>query len=136
MGMPVIEEVSRAAGRELQRLSDLCEELIVAYPRVGVLGLTYKPNVAIREESQGLALINALSHLGNISAHDPALCNSDLDGFVSRADLLVLMTCWPEYQTLREMDLSGKCVIDMWGYLDGIDCDHYIRFGEGSNALV
>jgi len=137
MEMPVIEQVSHAADRELQRLADLCESLMLDYyPRVGILGLTYKPGVNLHEESQGEALFNALAHLGQIDAHDPVLSNTDLAAFVERHDLLVLMTCWPEYRALEEMDLSGKCVLDMWGYLYELNCDEYVRFGKGSDALV
>jgi UDPglucose 6-dehydrogenase len=131
MGTFVIAEVGRAADRELHRLADFCQRLMLDYPRVGVLGLAYKPGVNLREESQGTALIDALAHLGVIDAHDPVLCRGDLPAFVARHDLLVLMTCWPEYEALQEMDLSGKCVVDMWGYLDGIECCEYIRFGKG-----
>jgi len=138
METSVIETVSRAANRELGRLADLVEGLMADYPHVGILGLTYKPGVALREESQGGALFNALAHLGGVDAHDPAICNVDLGAFVRRNDLLVLMTCWAQYRQLEDMDLSGKCVIDMWGWLDGgkLNCDRYVRFGEGPDALV
>ena len=131
----VIEEVSRAADRELRRLEGICVNLMGDYKRVGILGLAYKPGATFGER-QGATLHAMLDFSGEISAHDPAILPGDLGAFVVRSDLLVLMTCWPEYQKLREMDLSGKCVIDMWGYLDGIDCDRYVRFGEGSDALV
>ena len=138
MDLRVIEEVSRGAGHELERLVDLCEALMVDYPRVGILGLTYKPGVSISEESQGGALFEALSHLGRIGTHDPALCNHDLAAFVRRHDLLALMTCWDCYRSLQEMDLAGKCVLDMWGFLDPdrLSCERYVRFGEGPDAVV
>jgi UDPglucose 6-dehydrogenase len=136
--MAITEEVSRAADRELRRLADLCEGLMAYYPRVGILGLAYKPGVDVRDASQGQALFNTLIYLGEIDAHDPVLCKKDLDVFVANQDLLILMTCWPEYRALQEIDLSGKCIVDMWGYLDPdvLNCDRYVRFGEGSNALV
>jgi len=138
MDMPIIEQVSHAAKTELCRLADLCEALMADYPRIGILGLTYKPGIAIREESQGGALFNALAHLGDIGAHDPALCKVDLAAFVRRHDLLVLMTCWNEYRTLEGLDLADKCVVDMWGFLDEskLSCDCYVRFGEGPDAMV
>ena len=131
--MPIIESVSRAAGGELARLADLCERLMADYPRVAILGLTYKPGVSIVDEGQGGALFNALSHLAMIDAHDPGVCQKDIGGVVANADLLVLMTCWPEYEALETMDLAGKCAIDMWGFLDEgrLNCQRYIRFGDG-----
>ena len=127
----VIEEVSRAANRELQRLANLCERLMVDYPRVGILGLAYKPGMSVCGESQGQMLFDALIHKGGIDAHDPIMCKKHLATFVADHDLLVLMTCWKEYKRLEALDLAGKCIVDMWGFLDGIDCDRYIRFGKG-----
>ena len=131
--MPIIESVSRAAGGELARLADLCERLMEDYPRVAILGLTYTPGVSIVDEGQGDALFNALSHLAIIDAHDPGVCQKDSGKVVAGADLLVLMTGWPEYEALETMDLAGKCVIDMWGFLDEgrLNCQRYIRFGDG-----
>jgi len=138
MELRIIEEVSHAAERELEGLADLCEALMVDYPRVGILGLTYKPGVSILEESQGQALYEVLAHLDNIDMHDPAVCNWDLNDFVRANDLLVLMTCWDCYRSLQEMDLAGKCVLDMWGFLDSdrLSCERYVRFGEGPDAVV
>jgi len=137
MATPIIEQVSRAAGRELQRLADLCETLMADYPRVGILGMAYKPG-ATCGESQGKALFDALVHLGSIDAHDPVLCKKDLGTFVAECDLLVLMTCWKEYQGLHEMDLTGKCVVDMWGFFnpDLLTCDRYVRFGKGPECMI
>ncbi len=136
MGTFVIAEVGRAADRELHRLNDLCRRLAVDYPRVGILGLTYKPGVNLSEESQGLALYATLAHLGKVDTHDPELAPSDLALFMDEHDLLVLMTCWSDYRRLYGMDLSGKCIVDMWGYLDGIECDRYIRFGKGPECTI
>jgi UDPglucose 6-dehydrogenase len=132
MGTPIARQVSHLQKLQLSRLADLIEDLVPDYPRVGILGLTYKPGVDIMEESQGMALAEALEHVANVGTHDPSLKGMDVPTFAQAKDLLVLMTCWPEYKKLEKMDLSGKCVVDMWGFLEGLDCKRYVRFGCGS----
>lgn len=108
---------------------------------VGVLGLTYKPGVDIIEESQGLHLAERLGERGMaVRTHDPSVLDpvrerqvDSLSDLVAWADMLVLMTCWPEYRALLEMDLGGKITLDMWGFLEelGERPILYYRFGEG-----
>ena len=99
---------------------------------VGILGLTYKPGVNIIEESQGLALARLIGSHVSVLTYDPAIeTESDLEGLVAASDLIVLMTCWPEFKQLEEMDMEGKIVLDMWGWLSPgkLNCE-YIRFGK------
>jgi UDPglucose 6-dehydrogenase len=98
---------------------------------VGVLGLSYKPDTAVVEESQGLALVGRLLDLGRrVIVYDPeailaaqhALRRS-FDAAASAADcvqrssLVVVMTPWPEF---------GRIPIDAYrrstGRLTVIDC--------------
>lgn len=103
---------------------------------VGILGIAYKPGVSITEESQGLALVDAL--IGReIFAYDPMvdhkfLSVDSLIRLVKSSHTLVIMTPWPEFKQLEKMNLEGKLVIDVWGMLDedNLNCD-YIRLGEG-----
>ena len=107
---------------------------------VGILGLAYKPGVDIAEESQGMELADLLEQRGvSVYTHDPViedrapLRQRRWGWFVECCDILVLMTCWPEYRALVDMDLEGKIVLDMWGFLEELGETHalYYRFGEG-----
>lgn len=107
---------------------------------VGILGLAYKPGVDIIEESQGMELARRLEkrHVP-VYTHDPVVRDPrstrqrDLRCLVHWSNILVLMTCWPEYRALLDMDLSGKIVLDMWGFLEELDEAPvlYYRFGKG-----
>ncbi len=98
---------------------------------IGVLGLSYKPDTAVVEESQGLALVERLLDLGRrVMIYDPQAIPSaqralrrPIDAASSAADcverssLVVVMTPWPEF---------GRIPIDAYrrsaGRLTVIDC--------------
>jgi UDPglucose 6-dehydrogenase len=78
---------------------------------VGVLGLSYKPDTAVIEESQGVALVERLLDLGRrVIVFDPlaipaarAAFRRPVEAAASAADcvqhssLVVIMTPWPEF---------------------------------------
>ena len=101
---------------------------------VTILGLTYKPGVDIVEESAGGALKQALDSRGcRTFTYDPAVTEShDLAAAVSASGTCVLMTPWPEFKEVENMDLSAKTIIDVWGFFDPekLDCRRYLRVGE------
>ena len=99
---------------------------------IGVLGLSYKPDTAVVEHSQGLALVERLLDSGRrVVAYDPkalrqaqAELRGSFDDAVSaeacvRASaLVVLMTPWPEFRAIpaTAFERSGGRlpVIDCW----------------------
>jgi len=95
---------------------------------IGILGLAYKPGVSILKESQGLALCKTLVATAGHYAllWDPSLANADLKRVVGDSDVLVLMTCHPELQCLRDMDLEGKVLIDCWNFAPPTNARHVI----------
>jgi len=110
---------------------------------VGILGLTYKPGVTMLAGSPGLDLAKWICGWRpdlRILAYDPAIptgdsieCAPALARLVEDSDALALMTCWPEFKALEGMDMAGKFLLDMWGFLDekGLKDCRYVRFGEG-----
>jgi len=109
---------------------------------VGILGVAYKPGVNLTVGSQSEQLANDIYGMWpdcRIIAYDPMVKASQvvdilpLEEVVRQSDVLVLMTCCPEFRQVEEMDVSGKTVVDMWGYLGEsrlTDC-RYVRFGKG-----
>jgi UDPglucose 6-dehydrogenase len=99
---------------------------------VGVLGLAYKPDTYVVEESQGLALVGRLLDLGHhVVAYDPkALSAAQLalrrpfESAASAADcvraasLVVVMTPWPEFGEIPQDAFSRigsrLPVVDCW----------------------
>lgn len=116
-------------------LRTLHEQVLASNPNavVAVLGLAYKENTHSVKNSPALALIE---HLGPwpLQVYDPVVpaqkaqhpnCSgkaSALDA-ARGADVLVVMTPWPQFRTLDApqiaQQLRGKVVIDPYRVLDG-----------------
>ena len=101
---------------------------------VAILGLTYKTETNVTEESAGMALLNNLSDLCSVRIFDPSvmdleyiavdpqtaitnisLCNT-VNNCIDGADVIVIATPWPEFHGLQ---ISHPCyVFDCWRILD------------------
>lgn len=118
--------------RQIARILHLAEE---AEPRRGtrisVLGLSYKPDTNVVEESQGVEVCKELSRLGyEVHAHDPAAIenarmvlgpsvkfSATAEEAIRESEVCILMTPWNEYKTLRPSLLKGRTVVDVWRIL-------------------
>lgn len=134
------------------RLQNVIQNAARPGSRVAILGLSYKPNTPVIEESQGLALAAALSDAGyNVSVTDPEAMSSlpaelparviraeSAEAAVKDADVSVIMTAWEAYRELPG-SLFGKgtkaqTVIDPWRIIRTEELDpsvRYIRLGKG-----
>jgi UDPglucose 6-dehydrogenase len=100
---------------------------------VGVMGLSYKPNTEVIEESQGLALAKHLLSVGvPVVVYDPAAMENarpQLAGKVTfatsaadcarQADVLAITTPWAEFREISPKDFKRhSAVLDCWRLLD------------------
>ena len=99
--------------------------------KVGVLGLAYKPDTNVVEESQSLLLAERLCRLGyEVSVFDPAamdnaravLKNSvrfagSAEECVRGSDCVILATPWRDFRKLPPRSFRGKKVLDCWRFL-------------------
>lgn len=119
---------------------------------VGVLGLSYKPDTAVLEESPGIALAALLAESGvrEINVFDPVATDaatavlgdrvracSSADEVVERSEVVAIVTPWPEFALLslqRPADGPRRSVvIDCWRLLpDGAfgDTVEIVRLGQ------
>jgi UDPglucose 6-dehydrogenase len=140
LGAPafVAEATDRANRDGIERLASLVRRHLVPGGTAAVLGLAYKPNTDVIEESPGVYLVRALSDNGvSTAAYDPAaMANARraLDGSdvrfadslrdaVASASVIVLATPWPEFaqidpSLLDRVDGSRPVIIDCWRILD------------------
>ncbi|TSC88105.1 MAG: UDPglucose 6-dehydrogenase [Microgenomates group bacterium Gr01-1014_5] len=102
--------------------------------KVGLLGLTYKPNTNTLRRSQSLELAGLLKALGaNVRAIDPAIDGSTAetkslkvcqknDEFFKGLDVIILMTGWEEFKKLKpevfSLTMKQKIVFDARNFLD------------------
>jgi UDPglucose 6-dehydrogenase len=114
------------------RIINIIDNLSYQPKTIGILGLSYKPETDVIEESQGIALAASLKKKGfEIVVYDPmalAPAQAVLGSHVTYAesvkdcikasDTLVVMTAWSEFCGLSQADFSGKeqgfTIIDCW----------------------
>jgi UDPglucose 6-dehydrogenase len=121
--------------RQVPRIAELMLSQLPAGGIAGVLGLSYKPDTDVIEESQGLGIAKELLARGaRVTVYDPAAIENArplLKGNVSfarsasecarQSDVLAITTPWPEFRNLSAQDLkSGNgrpVVLDCWRVL-------------------
>jgi UDPglucose 6-dehydrogenase len=137
---------------QLARVLGAVEATVPAGSSVLVLGLSYKPDTAVIEESQGVALARMLSELGyRVLVSDP-LANAPASAVLgergeaignpqealNRCDAVVVMTAWPEFSELTwDAGLSDgktRIAIDPWGVVGETTNSAFrlIRLGTGT----
>ena len=127
------EATDRANRDGIDLLASTVRDALPAGGTVAVLGLAYKPNTDVVEESPGLMLLDALASSGvDAVAYDPAATTSaarvlegtsarfadSLEDAVREADVVVVTTPWKEFReldpALLERDGERRVVIDCW----------------------
>ena len=114
--------------------------------RVGILGLTYKPDTNVTEESQGVLLAEELRKEGiPVSVYDPgALLNdlikefkgyhssASLEECIAASDVIVITTPWEEFKNLDpgllERKGSKRVIIDCWRILNPESISRYAEY--------
>jgi UDPglucose 6-dehydrogenase len=134
----VAEATDRINNHQIERLAGLVSKFARAGTRIALLGLSYKPQTPVVEESHSVKLAARLADAGYIvTVHDPlaqdaALATlgdkvvgaSSLDSAVRECDLLIVATGWPEYRSIdpdwcRRSNGNGGAnqrltVLDLW----------------------
>jgi UDPglucose 6-dehydrogenase len=130
---------------QVKRVIKKIEQLnLNAATKIGILGLSYKPDTPIVEESQSIMLAKELSRLGYVvHVYDPlaleearkvlgdtVIYDKTLESCIKNVDVVVLATPWKLFKTI---DMKGKIIIDCWRLLrDREDLkknNHYIPLG-------
>lgn len=132
-----LAEATDALNREqVPNLVRLVKSFLPPGGTVGILGLTYKPDTNVTEESQGVLLAEGLQGEGiPVSTYDPGARLTDLaeefEGFrphsnleecLEASDVIVITTPWDEFKRIDPalFACGGKrrVVIDCWRILD------------------
>jgi UDPglucose 6-dehydrogenase len=149
-----LAEATDAANRAIPgRIADLVASLARAQGRIGILGLSYKPDTPVIDESQAILIAQLLLKRGfAVQAYDPLAMESARKVFAGRmqfmdsaqaciqnADVVLIATPWKQFRTLDyapDGANSRATVIDCWGLLDGINPNgaSVIRVGINSTA--
>ncbi len=130
------EATDRLNRAQVARLAEIVLSRLPGGGRVGILGLSYKPNTNVIEESQGVELARYLLARGiPVVLYDPAAMDdaravlgdnaifaSSAAECVRQADVVVLATPWEEFRAIAPSQLNytnGRPVlVDCWRILD------------------
>jgi len=114
------------------RLADAIMARLPQGGSVGILGLSYKPNTEVIEESQGVGLARHLLGLGvRVVVYDPAampnaraLLNGSVEFAASAAEcagqchVVAITTAWDEFKKLGAAEfMPAATVLDCWRIL-------------------
>jgi UDPglucose 6-dehydrogenase len=155
-GVPALlaEATDAMNRRQVPRLAELILSRLPENGTAGILGLSYKPNTEVIEESQGMAIAQHLLKAdASVVVYDPAAmenAKAHLAGRVTFArsaaecahasDVLAITTPWPEFNELAPSQLKareGVTVIDCWRVLPSgkfRNAVEYLTLGVGGQA--
>jgi UDPglucose 6-dehydrogenase len=152
----VAEATDRANREGIRTLAALTRERLRAGGTVGVLGLSYKPDTDVVDESPALLLVRELLDQGvDVVAYDPsaipnakrvlgsaARFTESATACIAEADVVVLATPWPEFTHLEPSVFARRpdvrTVIDCWRVLPREQLEQvaaYVVLGEGARAV-
>ena len=122
---------------------------------IGILGLTYKPDTDVVEESFGLLLAGELTSANlPVVVYDPSADRNRVTGInerlrfvdsaqecVERSDVVVIATPWAQFHQIPceswARHSPPRTVVDCWcafTRLRGVDGVHYVRLGFGEEV--
>jgi UDPglucose 6-dehydrogenase len=136
-GVPALlaEATDQLNKRQVPRLGELIMSRLPKGGTAAIMGLSYKPNTEVIDESQGVALAKYLADAGaRVVVYDPAAMENtrrqlgDRIGYAtsaadcaSHADVLAITTPWPEFKNLAPEDFKRNAklpvVLDCWRVL-------------------
>lgn len=141
--------------RQVTRLRKRIEAATPAGETVGILGLSYKPDTEVIEESQGMMLADVLAEAGyRVVVYDPAAMENaravlgerveympSMEACAREAATLVIAAPWRQFQSLRPQHLrqskSPPVVFDWWRLLPPAvfeSAARYLACGRGPVA--
>lgn len=145
------EATDKINEHQLARLTGAVDALAQHGSTITLLGMSYKPDTAVIEESQGIMLARILAKQGyKVIVSDPlatqaaaavigtaAEAMADATAAVRQADLVVVMTPWPEFKAIPSDAFrrgpGAVTVIDPWRLLDaGSSGANIFHLGSGS----
>jgi UDPglucose 6-dehydrogenase len=140
---------------QIKSLAEMVKSHCTGNGVVGILGITYKPDTDVVEESFGLLLAQELSAAGApVIVFDPLAdtiralgmqkgvrCAASARTCIAESDVVVLATPWQEFREIPAVswvsDGRTRTLIDCWGalnHLDGLTGLRYVRLGFGGSS--
>jgi UDPglucose 6-dehydrogenase len=128
----VAEATDRVNNHQVERVTSLVAKFAKAGTRIALLGLSYKPQTPVVEESHSVKIAARLADAGYVvTVHDPLAQDSalavlgdkvveasSLDSAVRDCDLLIVATGWPDYKAIDpawcKRNGQRLTILDLW----------------------
>lgn len=129
------EATDRLNDYQIDRLMAITKKLLAGRRHVSILGLAYKPDTPVVEESQGVELAARLADEGfTVTVYDPLATENAMvelkdkvvavgsaEDCVKHADVVIVATAWAEFKQVSSSALSRSegrvAVLDCWRLL-------------------
>ena len=136
VSLPIVEATDKINQRQVPRLIEEIEAVLPEKGKLGILGLAYKPDTNVIEESQPVELARYFSEKAiEVVVYDPAAMEEakkvlgnkivyakSLKECLSGTDVIALAVPWPEFKDINPdyFKKGGKkpVLIDCWRVLD------------------
>lgn len=148
----ISELVDEINEEQLSRIVHLAEEKLEKGDKVAILGLSYKPDTPIVEESQAVEIARTLVEKGyQVAVYDPQamenvhrvegarfIYSTGINDCLRGASLCLITTPWKEFKNIDTARLQATMkkavVIDCWRFLEDQNLSEveYIPLGEGT----
>ncbi len=113
---------------QTKRLMKIITSKVPSGSVISILGISYKPNTPVFDESQGLALAKELIKANyivklsdpqafqNLNAKDNLMSQNflPLEEALKLAEVIVIMIPWNEYLDINFLKFHPSCIIDPW----------------------
>lgn len=132
----MVDEVNRdQALRVVNRVKEIMPAFNKQNMRIGILGLSYKPNTPVIEDSQALEIVQLLVNEGySLTVYDPQAQENargvlgdavsyakDKEHCISKVELAVIAVPWPEFKNINfKKTNKGLILLDCWRLLEGV----------------
>lgn len=120
---------------QVERIMSLVRGSLPQGGTIGILGLSYKPDTGVTEQSQGVEIAQALAGEGyRVVLYDPQALGSaaavlgdkaesadSMEDCARKADVILVTTAWPEFAELSPKSLARTdrrvLIVDCWRHL-------------------
>ncbi|MCD6550427.1 UDP-glucose/GDP-mannose dehydrogenase family protein [bacterium] len=130
--LPIAEATDEINRMQPDRIAKKILDVLPPQGKVCILGLSYKPDTNVIEESQGIKLAKKLEEKDiSVTVYDPAAMNNarqllrkanfanSLQEALTDSDVIVVVTPWPEFKEIDPDWLKAdSTIIDCWRMLD------------------
>lgn len=132
---PLAKATDKVNKNQLTRLKKLILAQLSPKGKVGILGLSYKPNTNVIEESQSLEIAQILSTKTSVIVYDPKAMEKakqvlrdkvvyapSVKECIQNSDVIVIATPWDEFKKIKpdwlKQKKGVKVLVDCWKILD------------------